>query len=235
MQISGQRRRRRTKSRGRKKRRKGRMTQYEYVRNAGLNIFGRVMNTPLPTKLKATLRYFDFPTLDIGVAGAPATHVYSASDLYDPDRTGAGGQPRGFDQLMALYDHFVVIGSKCVMKLGSAANTNPVYIAIDLKDTASPDSNLVATGESSFMSWDLHSPAGATTTLVQTYSPKFLGRSYPLSDPDLKGSDAASPDENGFYHIMAASPFQTNEAAVVPCVVVEYTAMFIEPKRPSAS
>lgn len=226
--ISGK--KRRVRSRQRK-----RMTQAEYIANAGLNIFGRVSNTPLPTKMKANLRFVDFPTLNVGVAGLPATHVYRASGMYDPDVTGVGNQPRGFDQLMSLYDHFVVIGSRVTVKLASVANTNPLLLMVDLKDTATADANQTATMESSYCSWNMHSPAGPETTLVQTYSPKFLGRSYPLSDPDLKGSASSSPTENAFYHVVVSSPSATDESAVVPVVMIEYTAIFIEPKRPSQS
>lgn len=212
-----------------------RMTQADYIANAGLNIFGRVGNTPLPTKLKATLRFVDYPTLNIGAAGTPATHVYRASGLYDPDVTGVGAQPRGFDQLMTLYDHFVVIGSKITVKMSPYIATKPVYFAINLKDSGTTDANIITTTESSFTSWNLVSPSGDTCTLVQTYSPRFLGRSNPLSDPDLKGSDSASPVENAFYHVVIASPAGTDESAIVPFVCIEYTAVFIEPKRPPAS
>lgn len=211
------------------------MKQVDYVRNAGLNIFGRVMNTPLPTKLKAKLRYFDFPSLNIGTGGATATQVYSANGCYDPDITGVGGQPRGFDQIMALYDHFVVIGSKITVQLAANAATAPIMAVLDLKDTQSTDSNITASMESSFATNKLHSPAGPTTAMVQTFAPRFLGRSHPLSDPDLKGSASANPSESAYYHLVLASLAGVDETVIVPSVVLEYTVMFIEPKRPSAS
>lgn len=211
------------------------MTQEEYIRNAGLAIFGRVSNTPLPTKLKATLRYYDGPTLNIGAIGSTATHVYSCNGMYDPDISGIGGQPRGFDQLMALYDHFVVIASKITVMLADNVSSAPVLFMLDLKDTQTLDSNTTATMESSFSSYSLHSPAGPVSTLVQTFSPRFLGKSNYLSDPDLKGSASANPDESAYYHVVVSSPSGVDEAAVYPTVVIEYTAMFIEPKRPAAS
>lgn len=211
------------------------MKQVDYIRNAGLNIFGRVMNTPLPTKLKAKLRYFDFPTMNIGLGGAAATQVYNANGMYDPDYSGAGGQPRGFDQLMSLYDHFVVIGSKITVQVATGAGIGPVMCVLDLKDTNAADANIVASMESSYATNKLHSPAGNTSVLVQTFSPKFLGRSHPLSDPDLKGSDSANPAEAAYYHLVMASIAGVDETAVYPSVVIEYTCIFIEPKRPSAS
>lgn len=217
-----------------KKRRKE-LTQAQYLRNAGMFMFGSVNNTPLPTKLKATFRYFDAPSMNIGLAGAPATHVYSANGCYDPDITGAGGQPRGFDELMALYDHFVVIGSKCTVMYAANAASAPTLLMLDLKDTQTADANQRATMESSFSSYILHSPAGPTSCLVQTFSPKFLGKSKYLSDPDLKGSASANPDESAYYHVVMSSPSGTDEGVAYPTVVLEYTVMLIEPKRPSAS
>lgn len=211
------------------------LDQHLAVANAGLNMFARVPNTPLPKTLKVKMVYSDYPSLNIGAGGAPATHVYRASDLYDPDLTGVGGQPRGFDQLMTLYDHFVVIGSKITVKLGAVAATQPVFFSVNLKDTGSADANIETTTESAYACWDLVNPYGPSSTLVQTYSPKFLGRSKPLSDPDLKGSDSASPAENAFYHVVVGSPTATDEAVLAPFVVIEYTAILIEPKRPPAS
>jgi len=137
---------------------------------------------------------------------------------------------------MALYDHFVVIGSKITVKLAcTAANTNPVLLCVSLRDTASAINQPYSTLEQSFCSWDVIPSDGETHTLVQTFNNRFLGRTSPLSDPDLKGSETANPVEQAYFHVSLSSPSGTNEPINYAIVVIEYDAILIEPKRPSAS
>ena len=67
--------------------------------------------SPVPLKMAATLLYSDQITLN-PAAGTVSKHVFSANGLFDPNITGVGHQPRGFDQYMALYNHYTVIGAR---------------------------------------------------------------------------------------------------------------------------
>lgn len=72
------------------------------------------MKTKLPmqiraTKTKAMLVYSDLGRQLTGSpAGATTSYVYSLNGPYDPDVTGVGGQPTGFDQYMNLYEFAIV-------------------------------------------------------------------------------------------------------------------------------
>lgn len=57
------------------------------------------------------LRYVETITLNPGL-GALAQYVFNANDMRDPNATGIGHQPRGFDEAMLGYEHFTVVGSK---------------------------------------------------------------------------------------------------------------------------
>lgn len=222
----------------RKKRRiRRRMTQSEYIANAGLNIFSRTPTTPLPMKLKATFRLSHRCLLDIPIDPIDeATFVYSANGLFDPLITTGTAQPRGFDQLMALYDHYVVIGSKITAKMACmSTNANPVMFTISLRDQASATNQPYSTLEQSYCTWDIVAPSGESKSLVQTFNNQFLGRSFPLSDPDLKGSETANPAEQAYYHVTLSSPSGTNEPTNYVIVTIDYEAILIEPKRPVAS
>ena len=94
----------------------------------------------LGSKVKTKLRYVEYFTLNPAAAGLPATHVFSANGLYDPNITGVGHQPRGFDQLMALYDHYYVSRSKIIADFASISNNSvaPWVCGIVLDDDATP-------------------------------------------------------------------------------------------------
>lgn len=68
--------------------------------------------TGLPDRLYVKLRYreqLSFTTL----GGAVADNVYRGNSIFDPDLTGTGGQPLGFDQWAAFYATYTVLGSSC--------------------------------------------------------------------------------------------------------------------------
>lgn len=46
-------------------------------------------------------------------SGALGDNIYRGNSLFDPDLTGTGGQPNGFDQWAAFYASYTVLGSKC--------------------------------------------------------------------------------------------------------------------------
>lgn len=59
------------------------------------------------------MRYASGLPLTTGAAGVYGTEqVYRLNSLYDPDFTGAGHQPYGYDQMIALYTKYLVSGVK---------------------------------------------------------------------------------------------------------------------------
>lgn len=194
---------------------------------------------PLLPKIKTNLVYAQQLDLNPGVGGAAAAYVFSCNGLYDPNITGIGHQPRGFDQLMALYDHYVVIAAKINWHFGTTNGS--VYdqiAAITIQDdsTVSVDMRDYMERAISISKSFAAGPSGETRKLELGVNPnKFLGRSNPLSDPDLKGSDSTNPAESAFFHL-AVAPMQAVDAQTVNTYVqIEYSAIFIEPKDVSLS
>jgi hypothetical protein len=65
---------------------------------------------PIGQTFESQLSYAGYFNIDPS-AGAPASYLFHANGLYDPDHTGAGHQPHGFDQIMALYKNYQVLSS----------------------------------------------------------------------------------------------------------------------------
>ena len=66
----------------------------------------------------ARLRYTQTVTFapDGGAGEFFKWHVWRANGLFDPDQTGVGGQPKGYDDLAAIYARNIVIGARCRME-----------------------------------------------------------------------------------------------------------------------
>jgi len=211
--------------------------QLAIAENIGTNLFGTRINNPLPTRLKATMLYYDYKGLNPG-AGLNADQVFAANGLFDVDITNVGHQPRGFDQIIALYDHYVVIGSKVEVTFSSIGDTRDIICGVTLRDS---NTSLAAQDqtdpmESPFTSYGvLRAEAGPVVKVVQTFSPKFLGRSKYLSDPDLKGDATTNPNEMGFYHVWCSAFDNGDGGAVRAGIRITFEVVFIEPKTPGQS
>lgn len=194
---------------------------------------------PLPKQLKCSMLYSE--TFNLDPSSVNAVFVFSANGLYDPNITGVGHQPRGFDQLMALYDHYVVIGCKAKLQAWNSDASNANIIGMTVVDQASilGTSNIEYLEHRGAMTRVLGpSQSGSSVgELTMSINPnKFLGRSKPLSDSQLKGNASGNPTEQAFIHVFAMpQDGNTDTTAVRIRVLLEFTAVLIEPRQPASS
>lgn len=80
------------------------------------------------------LVYADSYTLTTGAGMAFQT--MSGNSLFDPDTTGVGHQPRGYDQFSALYANYVVFSSSITVQFVSSSDIPIVTALIPLNNNA---------------------------------------------------------------------------------------------------
>lgn len=187
---------------------------------------------------KTRLRYESIinltPSIDPG-----HNHIFSANDLFDPDVTGTGHQPRGFDQLMGMFDHFTVIGSKITVKfMNSDSIVQGVYCSVRLRDSVTVTGNLTTIREDPGVRSTIlgASSSGRNMgTLTKGFSAKKFFGKPPMGIDQAQGSATASPLEGAYYHINTASQASGSTNAIEAYVTIDYTAIFTEPKMPATS
>lgn len=200
------------------------------------NMVARLGNTsPLPLKFKAIMRYSE-PNIRLNpsVGGLLAYNIFSANGLFDPDITGTGHQPMGFDELGSMYDHAVVIGSKIRVTFTNRDATYAQICGIDVRDgtVGEVDSRVVVeSGTCNYVTLGKSGSSRDTATMTYSVNPnKFLSRSNPLSDPQLKNSIISNPTEQCYFHVFAG-PLESVDAGIVDInVLIEYNAIWFEPK-----
>ncbi len=174
--------------------------------------------------------------LNPGLGGIPSTYVFSANGLYDPDVTGIGHQPIGFDQLVGvMYDHYVVVGAKITATFTNLDSSNGQVVGIMLKDNPTPESDarvMIENGNVKYKTISHAGSGGSQVTVSAKINPnKFLGHSKPLSDDAVKGDASHNPSEQAYFHVFSF-PQQNVDAGSVECFIrIDYTAMLIEPKK----
>lgn len=210
------------------------MSQADIVAEAGINLFRRSPSTPLPLRLKTTMRYYDQKSMNIPAAGFYVEKNWRANGMYDPDVDVGGHQPRGFDQLALLYNHYCVVGSKITITIQSVDNTQPILAALILTESSTTFA-MTDLMESSYCSYALIGPVNEPTKLVMTFSPKFFSQKNPLDEYNLAGTGTTDPAQPAYYKIGMNSPAGVDEADVITHVLIEYVAIWTEPKTPTIS
>lgn len=188
---------------------------------------------PEARKHRTTLRYFgNFISVNPAAGGIAATHVFSANGLYDPDITGTGHQPIGFDQLMVLYDHYTVVASKIKVYAQNKDTTNPQFATVTVRDTPTPSTDtreIVENGYVSMVSLAVFGTGGDKSSMGTSVDvAKFLGRSNVLADSQLKGTSAANPTEQLYFHVSGFPMEQLDAGLLSFNVIIDYDVVFHE-------
>ncbi len=216
----------------------------KFSRKKRRNTFSRQL---VPNTLAKTLMYSQTFTLDGAVGNVPASRMFSANGIFDPDVTGAfGRQPMGTDiYLPDQYSHYLVVGVKfhCTFLPTNGAPTSGAARVGIIPTGRSADpvtqtvDTLVEQGRG------VHRIVGASgqtnmgNTLSFKLNPnKFLGIPNPMGHDDLKGSALANPFEQCNVHIWAGGLNSTINPEELNCVVkIEYKVVFTEPRWQPAS
>lgn len=190
-------------------------------------------NSPLGQSFKANLPYFENSiTIDPGLSGM-AWYNFSANGLYDPNITGTGHQPLGFDQMMLMYDHYTVIGAKITVTFMNIDSTYPMIVGIKTSDTSQASQNLsqiIENGNVVYTTVGPYKTDQSVVTLTKKIGLKKFFRK-PIVDTDYSGDVGSNPTEQAFFSIFCAgSHDQFDGSGVRMNVRLDYISIFREPK-----
>jgi hypothetical protein len=91
----------------------------------------------LPRRLQRTLRYAETLAYTTGAAGVVGTiNLFRLNSLFDPNQTGVGHQPYGFDQLSLFYQQYIVHSYKVTILANTIGGTAEVAVCYALNSNA---------------------------------------------------------------------------------------------------
>lgn len=185
---------------------------------------------------KQLFRYVDTVGLNPGLTNTVAYHTFSANGMYDPDITGVGHQPRGFDEYMQFYNHYTVIASKIRLTFAtvSATTTGYAYVGVMATAAATPEITDINTiMENKATNSKVNSVMGTRPRIVSKglSISKYFGQKVLQEDANA-GTNAANPTEQVYWQIFAAT---NNSGTTDPDwirvkVEIDYIAILHEPK-----
>lgn len=187
---------------------------------------------------RTTITYVsNFISITSGAAVAGG-YVFSANGCFDPDITGTGGQPMGFDQMMIYYNHYAVLNSRCRVVFKATTATQPcVGLAVSGSSTlVTSIEQLLETGK---VSWKWLMGAGVNGNSCQisagVNTSLFQGVRDVSDDPDLRGDSSSNPAEQSYYILYVWNPVDSTTCSASVSVRIEYDVLFTEAKTPTLS
>lgn len=187
-----------------------------------------------PTRWHRKLNYCEKIEINAASGGLAVSNYFSANSLFDPNRTGVGHQPSGFDQIMAGYDHFVVKSAKLTVTCDNDGNGAGIIMGIGARDTIGGTSGAASLIEQGRCVYTGVGATGGPTVKDLTLEidvAKFLGDRDVLTDPACKGSASANPTEECYFQVWLASLGSADPPSVPLLVKIEYDCYFVEPKQ----
>lgn len=164
---------------------------------------------------------------------------YVANGMFDPYYPIGGHQPKFFDQLMAVYSHYNVVGSKISVRLASTQSNNCAW-GVCRTPTENQMNNQTLTyllenryqKNARYLSWSNNSATALNNKpLTASYSQKKIFGANSAQKDDLTGNITANPVEKQFFEIWCA-PVQgdTSVKTLDFVITIDYIALFTEPK-----
>lgn len=211
--------RRRRKRRGRYRKRRFRRYKNSIPRKG-----------PLPNVFFARLSYFEKAlSLDPGPS-IPAQYIFSANSVFDPNITAAGHQPRGFDQIAALFNNYEVYGSKITITPTTHQTSHSYLWTLGLNDD-SAWSNLTFIPENPhvrfFNDQALNTNLPRRSLTLKCNPHKFLGRKR--GDSVMYSSVGASPNQQAYFIVTLEDVGTADPVSVGFSAYISYYVKFFDP------
>lgn len=194
------------------------------------------LRNPVSRQALVKLRYVDEFSLDPGV-GTAAFYGFSCNSLFDPNASGVGHQPYGFDQWMTFYHRYCVIGAKITVdfftnsSVSTTANCH-VGVRVDQDLVSTLDRQLLLEkGSNRYRTLSTSTSGKSTVSVTKTFSAKkFFGVNNITDGIAYKGTDATSPSSQAYFSVYAAPIFSSQDLSSINCLAtIEYIALLSEP------
>jgi len=202
------------------------------------------LGNPFPASTDLKFTYYDQVGLD-ATSGTPAHYLFSANGMFDPDITGTGHQPLGFDQWLGLfYNAFCVYKSEIkvtFMSQNAAGSGQAVCLVGLIADSSVTAAVTTIREQPTYVAKQLGSIGSGKDTITITKKcdvAQFfgLGRKELYADSTHRGTSSANPADTVLYDIVvSANNASVNPDNVVVLVEVIFWAHLTERRQLAAS
>lgn len=167
----------------------------------------------------------------------PAIQLYNTNSLYDPNSTGAGHQPRYFDQLAYVYRGYTVTACKVDMEIVNQSDT-AVFASWGMFDN-NPGSitadNLRETKYGHGCALQRSTGGGMTRKSQYMTTAQIMGEDDILGDAQYEGTITSHPPDLSFFCFRVISADGITSCAVYVRFNITYWVQWRDQLDPGAS
>lgn len=181
--------------------------------------------TPFPARYITKMKYSESFNLTIGNGW---TQQMNLNSVFDPNRSGVGHQPYGYDQLTPIYNRYRVISCNYVINCYSGGV--PIRYGCLPCNEAPPINNMSELVENPRSKWAVQFPAGSTTKISgKVYIPALVGRTKAqyMADDRYQAQVGQNPGELAILFITAQNMSDIS-ADTTLTVTLNYTVEFFD-------
>lgn len=163
-------------------------------------------------------------------AGTAYNYKFNLNSIYDPDFTGTGHQPYGYDALETLYNRYRVIS--CSYAITGYSGTTGVCYGVVPANEAKTFTTLAELRENPRAKFTTQYPGGSTTMLKgKVYLPSLVGRSklQYMSDDRYQAVFGANPQEQAILNVTGLDLSEAG-ASINWTITLEYTVELFDVK-----
>lgn len=202
-----------------------------------------VRRAPQPLTFTTKLKYSDqFIGGSVNANTCNLLQCYRANGCFDPNVTAAGHQPKGFDQIMALYTYFTVTACTIRACVWNGDTASICRAGVTLLNTSTTLSAVGTYDEFEGTRYSTIEPIGSTAADVRPAKSyhvnitnkcpsiaAWVGTKDIMDDADLRGTTASDPANQLFWHVWAQSIDGNAVTSINGVIVIEYTVTFSSP------
>lgn len=186
---------------------------------------------PIPNRYICKMKYAT--TVATSVSGS---YIFNLNSLFDPDRTGFGHQPYGFDTLATLYNRYRVIS--CGWRVQNPVGSTGLPLTTSCMASNDLSISFTNTGvmlENPRAKYITQNPgAGAITLRGKQYLPTLIGRTKTqyMADDSYQANVLNSPTEVCLLYLQTFNALSGEQIAGIGLqVLLEYTVEFFDTKH----
>lgn len=187
---------------------------------------------PIPQRFITKMKYSEQFTTD-STTGA---YRFNLNSIFDPNQSGVGHQPYGFDTLATLYNRYRVISCGWRIQVNWQANQNaqPVLVGAIPANEVLTFSTLSELRENPRAKY-INQNYGAETMVLKgkSYLPSLVGRNKAqyMADDRYQAVMTTSPNELAILNVMTGPNGLDTPGAATLQIVLEYTVEFFDIKH----
>lgn len=185
--------------------------------------------SPIPQRYITKMKYSETITTS-AVFGAYAMNLNS---LWDPNSSGVGHQPYGYDQLAVLYNRYRVVSCGYRLNLAVGSATTPVILTAMPSNTVVTASSASEIRENPRAKYITQNPGASSMVLHnKCYIPSLVGRTKAqyMADDRYQATTVDSPNELAILNIQTFSGSDVAAPSVQVQVVMEFLVEFFDIK-----